>query len=61
MLNKLKTNWKITLVAAWAFIMASVFLMGVGGCSTVSGFAQDLGSVSDGFRDAMVEQKKSDK
>ena len=37
-----------------------VLASGQVGCSTVSGFAQDLGSASDGIRDAMISQKEGE-
>jgi len=51
-----RTRGSIAL-AAYAAIMGGMlaFAMGQVGCSTVSGFAKDLGDTSEGIRKAMTK------
>ena len=55
MKNALKSNWKTVLVVVWAMGMAVVFAAGAGGCATVSGFAEDVGNMSEATRGAMTK------
>lgn len=51
------TRLKALVLAGWAAVMAGAFVLAAGqvGCSTVRGFANDLGDASDGIRKAMTE------
>ena len=55
MIGFAKRNWKMLMVggATGLFVLA---LATLSGCSTVSGFAQDLGDMSTATRSAMVKE-----
>jgi len=53
--NYVAANWKWWTMAVSLGVLG-VTMLALGGCSTVSGFAQDLGAASEGLRDAMSEE-----